>query len=60
MDTLPQSPQAERPRFCRHCTHSLSQLLNGKPQLICMMWRRLAHEACSEWMRATGSDDDHG
>jgi hypothetical protein len=51
-------PSDERPRECRHCTHSLSQLVDGKPQLICMMWRRLAHAACSEWQREAGADDE--
>jgi hypothetical protein len=46
------------PPLCRHCTHSLSQFVDGEPRLMCLWHRRLAVEPCGEWVREPGSDDD--
>lgn len=43
---------------CRHCKHSISSLVDYKPLLMCMFWRRRAHEACPEFEREPGSDDE--
>jgi hypothetical protein len=43
---------------CRHCAHSLSQWVDGEPRLMCLWHRRLASQACDDWVREPGSDDD--
>lgn len=43
---------------CRHCKYSIASLVDYKPVLMCMFWRRAAREACKEFERAPGSDDD--
>lgn len=45
---------------CRHCKHSLSSLVDGIPILMCLLWRRVAKEQCSEFEREPGADDDVG
>jgi hypothetical protein len=45
---------------CRYCKHSISSLVDYKPLLMCMFWRRRAHEACPEFERTPGADDDIG
>lgn len=43
---------------CAWCKHSISSLLDGKPQLVCLFWRRKASQPCSEYEREPGADDD--
>lgn len=43
---------------CRHCKHSLSRLVAGVPVLMCLFWRRVATQACAEFEREPGADDE--
>lgn len=42
---------------CQLCKHSLAQLVNYQPLLMCLLWRRKAGEVCAEYEREPGTDD---
>ena len=43
---------------CAWCKHSVSSLMNGQPQLVCLFWRRKADDPCKEYERTPGADDN--
>jgi hypothetical protein len=43
---------------CRWCKYSVASLVDYKPLLMCLFWRRQARDTCPEFEREPGADDD--
>lgn len=41
---------------CRACKSSIASLVDGRPLLMCLRWRRAAKEPCPEFEREPGAD----
>ena len=37
--------------ICADCRFGLEQVVDGENRVMCLFWRRLAHETCAEFDR---------